>query len=87
VVIYTGAPLNLERALDATQAHSLADANIIHRSPDDRSVFTLDTEVDVEGTRLPIAEPVQLVWELEALGGDDRMEAAGKLRQWLLTTD
>jgi hypothetical protein len=58
VVIYTGAPLNLERALDATQAHSLADANIIHRSPNDRSVFTLDTEVDVEGTRLPIAEPV-----------------------------
>jgi hypothetical protein len=28
---------------------------------------------------------VHLIWELGALGGDDRLEAAEKLRQWLFS--
>jgi hypothetical protein len=86
VVVYTEAPVNLQRALDATEALGRGDANVIHRVPDDRSVFALNTEIDVQGTRVPLADPVQLLWDLERLGGDDRGEAAEKLRQWLLTS-
>jgi hypothetical protein len=85
VVLYTAAHLRLQRTLDATIAHGPGDANIIHRVPDDRSVFALTRDVDVRGAAVPVADPAQLLWELEALGGEDRLEAGEKLRQWLLS--
>jgi hypothetical protein len=86
VVLYTEAPLDLERALSATQAHGAGDANIIQRVPADRSVFALGTTVEVRSVRVPLADPVQTLWDLHALGGDDRLEAAQKLREWLLNS-
>jgi hypothetical protein len=35
---------------------------------------------------VPLADPSQMLWDLQALGGTDRWEAAGRLREWLLTT-
>jgi hypothetical protein len=32
----------------------------------------------------PLADPVQQIWDLQDLGGADRLEVAGRLRQWLL---
>jgi len=84
VVVYTETPIDLERGLGASPAHGRGDANVIHRVPDDRSVFAPEMEIDVQGVGLPVVDPVQVLWELQALGGDDRMEQAEKLRQWLL---
>lgn len=67
LVVYTEAPRRLERTLDATVAHGRGDANIIHRVPDDRSVFALTRDIDVRGASVPVADPVQLLWELEWL--------------------
>jgi len=41
-------------------------------------------QAEFKGARIPLADPVQMIWDLHDLGGGDRAEAAGKLRQWLL---
>jgi hypothetical protein len=38
----------------------------------------------VLGNDVPLADPFQQIWDLEDLGGADRIEAAGRLREWLL---
>lgn len=83
-VIYTEAPLQLRQLIQATPAHDVADANIIHRVPDDSSIFAIQNRMDWEGTQVPLADPAQVLWDLRDLGGDDRLEAAERLRAWLL---
>jgi hypothetical protein len=36
------------------------------------------------GQRAGLADPLQQIWDLQDLGGADRIEAAGRLREWLL---
>jgi DNA-binding transcriptional ArsR family regulator len=61
------------------------DANVIVRMPDDRSVFPFRALVaQFQGNDVPLADPLQQIWDLEDQGGADRLEAAGRLRQWLL---
>ncbi len=53
--------------------------------PVDQSVFPVkELTAELKGARIPLADPVQMIWDLHDLGGADRAEAAGKLRQWLL---
>lgn len=71
----------MERAIGVTPAHGQSGANISHRVPSDRSVFLPDAEsairdVEVEGVTLPLADPVQVLWDLQTLGGEDRIDAA-----------
>lgn len=66
-------------------AESRDDANVIIRVPDDTSVFRFPTlEADVAGSPLPLVDETQMIWDLHYLGGDDRVEAAGELKTWLL---
>jgi hypothetical protein len=68
--------------IDAQGRH---DANVIIRMPDDQSVFPVPTlAAQVQGGDVPLADPLQQIWDLQDLGGADRIEAAGRLRQWLL---
>lgn len=61
------------------------DANVIVRLPDDRSVFPFrPLMAEFKGNDVPLADPLQQIWDLQDLGGADRLEAAGRLRQWLL---
>ncbi|MFY9932728.1 MAG: hypothetical protein WAK82_32475 [Streptosporangiaceae bacterium] len=82
--------LYARRAIDAsglglTQAQGSHDANVIMRTPQDRSVFPAPALVaQVQGSDVPLADPLQQIWDLQDLGGADRIEAAGRLRQWLL---
>jgi hypothetical protein len=86
LVIYTEAPISLELTQGVVKAHSRGDANILHRVPDDYSVFLSERrQHEMPDLKVPIADPVQVLWDLEDLGGDDRLEAAEKLRRWLLT--
>lgn len=86
LIVYTEHDLRASD-LAAVDAQGRHDANVIVRSPADRSVFR-DTELLVgdsdTGAPLRIADEVQLIWDLEDLGGRDRLEAAGKVREWLL---
>jgi hypothetical protein len=71
--------------LGLTQAQGRHDANVIMRTPQDRSVFPAPALVaQVQGSDVPLADPLQQIWDLQDLGGADRIEAAGRLRQWLL---
>lgn len=72
-------------SLGLTDAQGRHDANVIVRLPDDRSVFPGRALVArVRGNDVPLADPLQQIWDLQDLGGADRLEAAGRLRQWLL---
>ena len=66
-------------------AHGRDSANVVQLWPDDRSIFALARPVAVGEAKLTVADPLQLLWELGSLGGDDRLEAAEKLREWLLS--
>ena len=71
--------------LGLTQAQGSHDANVIMRAPQDRSVFPVPAlAAQVQGCDVPLADPLQQIWDLQDLGGVDRIEAAGRLRQWLL---
>ncbi len=85
LVAYTGPGAFLDKRLGATPAHGRHDANITWRVPHDTSIFYLAGPVTIEGDEVTVADPVHLMWELSALGGDDRLEASEKLRTWLLS--
>ena len=71
--------------LGLTQAQGRHDANVIMRASQDRSVFPVPAlAAQVKGCDVPLADPLQQIWDLQDLGGADRLEAAGRLRQWLL---
>ncbi|HET9058395.1 MAG TPA: hypothetical protein VFN61_00620 [Acidimicrobiales bacterium] len=85
LVAYSGPFASLDKRLGATPAHGRHDANVTWRVPEDTSIFYLARPVTIDGTEVTVADPVHLIWELHALGGDDRLEAAEKLRTWLLS--
>jgi hypothetical protein len=71
--------------LGLTQAQGRHDANVIMRTPRDRSAFPVPALVaQVQENDVLLADPLQQIWDLQDLGGADRIEAAGRLRQWLL---
>ena len=64
--------------LGLTDAQGRHDANVIIRAPEDRSVFPVPALVgQVQGNEVPLADPLQQIWDLQDLGGADRIEAAG----------
>jgi DNA-binding transcriptional ArsR family regulator len=84
MILYVHQLLDLNR-LGLVEAQGRHDANVIIRTPDDASVFPANLLVaDVDGLEVPLAEPTQQIWDLQDLGGADRLEAAGRLREWLL---
>ncbi len=84
LIVYAMAELPLA-TLHLTGAQGRHDANVLVRRPADTSVFR-DSELvaDVRGVKVPLVDESQLIWDLLDLGGGDRLEAAGRLREWLL---
>jgi hypothetical protein len=71
--------------LGLINAQGMHDANVILRMADDQSVFPTPALVaQVHDDDVPLADPLQQIWDLQDLGGADRLDAAGRLRQWLL---
>ncbi|MEX2627442.1 MAG: hypothetical protein WD225_11205 [Ilumatobacteraceae bacterium] len=84
VILYTRQPPDLDR-LGLVDAQGRHDANVIIRIPDDASVFPPHLLVgEIGDAGVPLADPTQQIWDLQDLGGADRLEAAGRLRTWLL---
>lgn len=85
VILYARQLLDLGQ-MGLVDAQGRHDANVIVRHPDDVSVFSTHPLVaEVGGVEVPLADPTQQVWDLQDLGGADRLEAAGRLREWLLS--
>jgi hypothetical protein len=83
-VLYAKDDLSVS-ALGVVPAQGRHDANVILRAPRDRSVFpTPDVVGTVNDAEVYMADPTQMIWDLQDLGGADRLEAAGELREWLL---
>lgn len=86
LIAYVSRPVDVSR-LDLTSAEGRADANVLIRRPADSSVFgpkgTIKTAV-IREAPVRLADPTQMIWDLHDLGGADRLEAAGRLKAWLL---
>ena len=73
------------RSLGLVQAQGSDDSNVTVCIPSDRSVFPVPAlTADMRDTEIWLADPTQMIWDLQHLGGSDSTEAAGKLRTWLL---
>jgi DNA-binding transcriptional ArsR family regulator len=84
VILYAQQVIN-PSDLGLIEAQGKHDGNVIVRMPDDQSVFPPTALVArVQGNHVLLADPLQQIWDLQDLGGADRLEAAGRLRQWLL---
>ncbi|MEX2293421.1 MAG: hypothetical protein WD691_06495 [Acidimicrobiales bacterium] len=84
VILYSRQLLDLDQ-LGLVEGQGRHDANVIVRNPDDVSVFPSHPLVaDLDGVDVPLADLTQQVWDLQDLGGADRLEAAGRLREWQL---
>lgn len=81
LIVYARRPIRLDTH-GLTAARGIGDANVIIHYPADESVFV------GHGRRKPIpagfADPVQMYVDLHRLGGEDRIEGAGKLESWIL---
>jgi hypothetical protein len=75
-------------SLELVEAQARHDANVIIRMPADQSVFGVPPALvsEIRGHEVRLADPAQMIWDLLDLGGADRAEAAGRLREWLLTS-
>ncbi len=84
VILYTKELIET-RSFGLVQAQGSDDANVIVRMPSDRSVFPVPAfTAEMRGVEIGLADPTQMIWDLDHLGGADRTEAAGQLRTWLL---
>ena len=84
MIVYAKTPIDTLQ-LGLVNAQGRRDANIVLRFPRDRSVFPAPQLVaDVGGVEVPLADPTQLIWDLNDLGGADRHEAAEVMREWVL---
>jgi hypothetical protein len=84
LVAYVRGDLELD-GLPVTRSKGRADANIIVRQPADNSVFPIvPLEATLADREIPLADPLQMLWDLRDLGGEDRREAADHLREWIL---
>ncbi len=83
VILYCRADHPLDD-IGIVEAVGRADANVIVRDPQDLSVFTHSSAGTLGGEQIPVVDVPQMIWDLEHLGGTDRLEAASELRKWLL---
>lgn len=60
------------------------DSNITVANPRDDSVATVVLEREFKGQTIKLADPTQVLWDLQQAGGDDRLDAAEKLKTWIL---
>lgn len=70
--------------LGLVDAHGRDDANVSLRMPDDTSLFTTIIHRTFDSTEIPLVDVPQMMWDLLDLGGEDREEAAGRLREWFI---
>ena len=82
-VIYAQQSFPIENA-GIVVAEGRADASIILRITSDQTLLTASDPWPSAVDGVPLTDPVQQWWDLIDLGGDDRAEAAARLRRAIL---
>ncbi len=82
-IAYVSAPLPMEDA-GLVPAEGRADASLIVRWTDDNGLLSPADPWRGEVDGVPITDPCQQWWDLLDLGGEDRAEAADRLRTAIL---
>jgi hypothetical protein len=83
VVVYASESIALD-SLGLVGARGREDANVLLRMPTDASVFATLAVRAAGSTAIPLVDVPQMMWDLLDLGGEDREEAAGRLREWFI---
>lgn len=83
VIVYADSRLRLEAA-GLVRAEGRADASTIVRWTNDRTLLAPAPDWPRAVDGIPVVDPVQQWWDLTDLGGDDRREAADRLRRAIL---
>ncbi len=83
-VVYAAHDLQLETA-GMVPAEGRADASILLRHTTDPTLLTVSASWPAMVDAVPLADPVQQWWDLRDLGGEDRKEAADRLRRAIVT--
>lgn len=82
-VVYADSSARLETA-GLVRAEGRADASTIVRRTNDRTILVPAPSWPRAVDGIPLVDPVQQWWDLVDLGGDDRREAADRLRRAIL---
>lgn len=82
-VVYTTSSLRLDAAA-LVPAEGRGDASVIVRWTSDATLLSPASRWPSEVDGIPITDPVQQWWDLLDLGGEDREEAADRLRRAIL---
>ncbi len=82
-VVYAARNLRLETA-GMVPAEGRADASILLRQTSDPTLLTVSASWPAMVDAVPLADPVQQWWDLRDLGGEDRKEAADRLRRAII---
>ena len=82
-IVYTDSRLELDAA-GLVQAEGRADASVLVRRTSDLTLFVPAPPWPAAVDGFPLVDPVQQWRDLIDLGGDDRREAADRLRRAIL---
>jgi hypothetical protein len=82
-VVYTNRGLQMETA-GMVPAEGRADASMLLRQTSDPTLLTVSAPWPAMVNAVPLADPVQQWWDLRELGGEDREEAADRLRRAII---
>jgi hypothetical protein len=82
-IVYADRDLPLDSA-GLVPAESRVDASIIWRRTTDTTLLTVPAPWPRTIEGVPLTDPVQQWWDLQDLGGEDRREAADRLRRAII---
>jgi len=71
---------------DWVEAAGSADANVVVISPRDESIAAFPLTRKFKGATIELADPTQVLYDLHNAGGNDRIESAEVLKEWILRT-
>jgi hypothetical protein len=82
-IVYADRDLPLDSA-GLVPAEGRADATILWRRTSDATLLTVPEPWPQMVDHVPLTDPVQQWWDLHDLGGEDRREAADRLRRAII---
>ena len=82
-VVYATGQIPLEQA-GMVPAEGLADSTLVLRATDKSASLIATPPWSGDADELPLADPTQQWWDLKHLGGEDRDEAADRIRQAII---
>ncbi len=85
LIVYAQPTVRMPPDAGLVAVPSIGAANVVQIFPKDQSVFPRSSFLRAAAAHgdIQLADPVQMIWDLGRLGGEDRDHAAHEMRQWL----